>query len=348
MLLSPPGDAVRRMKHPQEDYAQALHSILVDQFTSPPSSTIVDIDGKGVHWHCSATRDDLSCRIACFDVRGPEYYTTFRRANEDMAVARTSNQIGTVDAASDWLDGSAVSELYARYAFVDASKHALSAISEHVGRAVPELVGAAELKHHGGDIYSLKFNDGDRSCLVSFYGKNAVPDARFAWDSCDLFKYQAADNDQLAGVLKRWVLDHAPPSAMRYEFPQFEIGSLADYYESGNPIEGEFIQSWDSIEEFYSEDWCTFSDSVLAMLRAMRDGGYDRQLRAGQSLSSLGLSRSRRHGLRKDQPCLWFDFGKSTMNVFAEFSGTTLKQHPIRFTPELRELLDSLVKHHVN
>lgn len=47
----------------------------------------------------------------------------------------------------------------------------------------------------------------------------------------------------------------------------------------------------------------------------MRERGYDRTLRAGQSLLTFIVSRSRRHGLRADQPRIVFDFHDNGMDV---------------------------------
>ncbi|MFL0094154.1 hypothetical protein V2574_05435 [Tenacibaculum maritimum] len=44
---------------------------------------------------------------------------------------------------------------------------------------------------------------------------------------------------------------------MTNQFPEIQFGLLAEYYEKGKGIKGEFIESWNSIEEFY----CSFSDS---------------------------------------------------------------------------------------
>ncbi|HVU14778.1 MAG TPA: hypothetical protein VHD90_26060 [Phototrophicaceae bacterium] len=46
---------------------------------------------------------------------------------------------------------------------------------------------------------------------------------------------------------------------------------------------------------------------MLDLMRELRQRGYDRQFRAGQSLWRFILSRSRQHGLRPDQPLLIFD-----------------------------------------
>jgi hypothetical protein len=78
------------------------------------------------------------------------------------------------------------------------------------------------------------------------------------------------------------------------------------------------------------------------MIHAMREAGYDRRLRAGQSMTSLGLSRSRRHGLLRDQPCIWLEFHHGAMNVHAKFAGVRWIGRPVDFTAEVRQLLDRL------
>jgi len=238
--------------------------------------------------------------IACFVSAGPEYYSNFNRDSTDIATARIASRDDTIAAVADWLDGHDLSAIHDRFPVVDKTKRALCRIRDDVLAAVPEGRQCCypELRHLIADIYHLRFRAKDRACEVSFYGKNEGPDARFSWGDCQLFEFQPDDNRTLAAVLKRWLCDRLQPSAMRTEFAWLKIGRLADYYENDRPLEGEFIQSWDYIEEFYRHGCFTFSDSVLAMIGAMRRAGYDRLLRAGQSMSCLGLSRSRRHGLR--------------------------------------------------
>jgi hypothetical protein len=302
----------------------------------------VSIAGAGVHWRCTAVRSDATCSISCYHHRIVEYYTSFERDSSKIATARTSDKQGTISAVADWLDGAALALLYDRYPFVDGRKRSLSLIRDTVVRSQPLLAQAAEISHQGADIYCLKFRAEDRACQISYYGKNDLPDAKFAWDQTELFEYQPSDHAQLARLLHRWVCDQAEPSQIRREFPFLQIGELADYYERGQRVEGEFLQSWDRIEEDYQRDRCQASEAVLSLIRAMRRAGYDRLLRAGRSLLSLGLSRSRRHGLRAGQPCLWFQFHDARMDVIADFAGVKLTGRPIEFTPDIQRLLDAL------
>jgi hypothetical protein len=333
------------MKYVEEEYAKELHRDLARRFAGTVPATEVSIEGAGVHWHCTAKRGPSSCSITCFDVGGPEYLTSFERDSETVAMGRTSSKVDTVNAVDDWLQGRQLSWLYGRFLFVDQTKRALVAIRDEMITRVPELVEAApsELKHDMCDIYYLWFRSADRSCQVSFYGNDEHPDAVFHWDQCELFRFQARDREHLAVILKRWLCDRAMPSALRTEFPEYEIGQLADNYEYGKPIEGEFIKSWDSIERFYGNMHFPFAPRVRSLIAQMRARNYDKSLRAGQSLWSLILSRSRRHGLRDNQPMIAFWFHNDGMNVYAKLDEEKKETFPeIELTAEIEALLKKL------
>ena len=133
------------------------------------------------------------------------------------------------------------------------------------------------------------------------------------------------------------------PSALRTEFPWVQIGELADYYERGKPIESEFLKSWDLIERFYDSLEFPFVPKVRGLIAQMRGRGYDKSLRAGQSLWSLILSRSRRHGLRDDQPRIAFWFRNDGMDVYTRIDGEKKVTYPeIAFTTDVDALLKQL------
>ncbi len=339
------------MKYPEEDTAKQLQQELVERFDS--RNTVISLTGRGVHWKYLTERGNSECSIACLHLLAreyiPQYCTAFVRKGDTLAIGRTTSRDETIDSVADWLDGMDTAYLHSKYDFVDRTKRALTKIRDAIKAEVPDLrdISNTTLHCHAGDIYSLRFRLDDRSCEVSFYGTNEHPDAKFSWDECHLFGFRADDISQLTAVLENWLCFRSTPSSMRVNFPWLQIGELADYYENGSPIEGEFIQSWDRIEDFYKEDWCKFSDSVLALIRAMRDAGYDRLLRAGQSMSSLGLSRARRHGLTRDQHRLWFHFHNSVMDVHADFSDPGLKNHPLEFTDDVQKLVKTLASYDI-
>jgi hypothetical protein len=326
------------MKNPEEDLVIDLYDTLTREFSSKP--TAISRDGAEV---CTVARDDSKCVISCFHSHA-EYYTEFIRASIEIATSRIPSKDDTIAAVRDWLDGQDLQVLYARYSFVDREKRALTRVRDDAITNAPELRTASpRLNNEWGNVYKLQFGAADRSCQVSFYGRDALPNARFSWDDCQLFQFQPDDNARLAAVLKRWICDGAKPSEMRYDFPWIDIGDLADYYERGAPIEGEFIHSWERIEKFYRlYCWCEFLESVLSMIHSMRAAGYHHLLRARQSHWSLVLSRSRRHGRRRGQPHIRFQFRNSVMDVRADFASIDLKDHPIQFTKEVQQLLDFL------
>ncbi|QDU41291.1 hypothetical protein Mal4_56570 [Maioricimonas rarisocia] len=302
------------MNFSAEDIARDLYGELMRRFGEMSPT----LEGQGLHWHCTAGRDDRDCRIHCHTMRDDcEYFTAFRQSCDVVAWSRISSRDDTLDAVADWLDGVDIPHMYERYRFVDAGKRKLSQIRDDVFAAEPDLppLCETELRQHAADIYSLYFRGSDRSCRVSYYGRNEWPDARFLWSGRQLLEYQPQDNTQLAAVLNAWIGETLAPSAMRRRFPWLTIGPVADYYEAGQPYEGECVMSWDAIEEFFDDERLPWADDVKQLVSAMRTHGYDRTLRAGQSLWSLVLSRSRRHGLRIDQPCIAFRFHRSGMTV---------------------------------
>ncbi len=67
-------------------------------------------------------------------------------------------------------------------------------------------------------------------------------------------------------------------------------------------LEAALVASWDSMVEFYA-DWVSsrWAGPLLELIGELRDAGYDRQLRAGQSMTTFVVSRSRVHGMQQDQ-----------------------------------------------
>ncbi|MCE9530741.1 MAG: hypothetical protein K8T89_06395 [Planctomycetes bacterium] len=333
------------MKYAEENHAKDLHHEMTWRFAESVPPTALTIDGAGVHWHCTARRGSNFCSIACFDSKGPEFLTSFKRDSDEAAIGRTSSLIDTVNAVDDWLQGQQLSGLYHRFHFVDDTKRALKNIRDDVLACLPDLAAIApsELQHRGCDIYDLWFIGADRSCRISYFGKNEFPDAFFYWDKCELFHFKVRDHNRLADVLNLWICFRVMPSVMRTDFPWIEIGELADYYEGGIPIEGEFVKSWDSIERFYGEINETFVLQVRKLIAKLREKGHDKLLRAGQSMWSLVVSRARRHGLRLNQPSITFWFLAEGMDVYINIKEPKkITYAKIEFTAEIEALLQTL------
>jgi hypothetical protein len=202
---------------------------------------------------------------------------------------------------------------------------------------------SSEIRHVGCDLFELWFNASDRSCRIYHYGRNQFPDAVFHWDGCELLRIRTGDTTRLAAMLEQWLCDQAMPSEMAADFPEAEVEPVARYYEEGRPVEGEFITSWDRIEHFYEELQFPCSGQVLSLIARIRQAGYDKTLRAGQSLWSLVVSRSRRHGLREDQPSITFTFTRNGMEVYSDVDRRErLFFSCLEFSPAVDDLLNSL------
>jgi hypothetical protein len=335
------------VKFAEEDYARELHQALSLKFAE------VTINGAGVHWQCKLKVGIRSCTVDCFEDRfnrripGPEYSTAFEENGEIVATGRAESISDAVSAISEWLAASSITNLQKRFAFVDKRKRELVALRDSVVGDFPELGPLAVLKNTTYDFHELNFRRGDRACRVYFYGKKNFSDAYFLWDECELFKFVADDPRKFALVLKRWIGDAAMPSSLRKEFPWIQIGDLAAYYEHGNPVEGEFLESWNKIETFYQRwgvQYFPVKGAVLDFISELRRRGYDKKLRAGQSLVFFILSRSRRHGLQEKQPHVVFRFqhhGGIEIDMYFE-SEEKLSVPKIGITPEIEKILDRL------
>jgi hypothetical protein len=157
------------------------------------------------------------------------------------------------------------------------------------------------------------------------------------------------ENPALFGeVLERWLCDGATPSALAREFACVQPEPLARYYEEGRPVEGEFLTSWDNIEEFYKGK-SPLSQKGRRLIANMREAGYDKVLRAGTSMWTLMVSRSRRHGLRDDQPWIAFAIGDDDMDVTVSIDGVeTFSGLEIAFTPRVDAMLKRLAEKEID
>jgi hypothetical protein len=334
------------MKYVEEAYAKNLHHTLSGEFARTSTFPQVSVEGRGVHWSCIAQLGERSCSIDCFDNHGPEYLVSFRRDTQVEAWGRTGWKPEIVEAVSAWLGGDEIDDLHDRFAFVDRQKRALSIIEAEAVRCCQELreLASSEIRHFSPDLHELWFNAKDRSCRISCSGKNENAVACFHWDECELFRIRTADAVRLAAMLGRWLCARAMPSEMSAEFPDAEIGPIARYYEEGRPVEGEFIMSWDYIERSGSYKGHPCEVQVLDMIARIRQAGYDRTLRAGTSLWSLVVSRSRRHGLRRGQPSIVFGFSEKGVKVYCYIDGEERLTLPrIEFSPQVDGLLKRLV-----
>lgn len=333
------------MDFPNEGYARHLEEALRAQLGQDGIVADTAASGAGVHWSCRVRVSGVECVTHCFDAGGPEYLTRFRRDGTTVAEGRTNDLSQTVRAVSAWLCTPVVDGLYERYPFVDKCKRSLVKVSEDLATELPAFPTSVtrELHPNGSDIWHMTLSAGDRACVLSFYGRNQFPDAEFTWDGCRLLQFNADDWRSFVRVFDLWVIQRAMPSAIRVAFPGLTFSRAAEFYESGQGIQGEFVESWDGVEKFFSQR-SGIGPQIVAFIQALRNRGFDSKFRAGQSLHTLILSRSRRHGLRQGQPYAAFDFYPDAtlcLSICGQ-GGTRKLKLPAAITPALDEELTRL------
>jgi hypothetical protein len=109
-------------------------------------------------------------------------------------------------------------------------------------------------------------------------------------------------------------------------------------------LEEDFLESWNRMEWFFGsgEIWPKTPD-VMEFIAMLRRTGYDRKLRAGQSLDIFMVSRSRKHGLRPEQPSIGFRIYEGKMTVYSRgLQAETFVENAATLSDRVRDLLDRL------
>jgi hypothetical protein len=350
----------------EELYAKQLHQELLHTFYggknivaakiaalfNRKNAVKVTVKGAGVHWHCRVAYGERYCDIHCFDVNqtnveytGPEYLITFVANDSKTAEGRTFNKKQTIEAVQYWLRNAPPDEMYSRFSFIDEEKRTLQRIRAEIIALYPELatIKQSEVVEEDFGSYTLWFKHINRSCNIDYHGYGPYPRFVFEWDDSRMFETSGADIGRLGYLVKKWVVDEEKPSVLKTAFTDVDFGKLVKYYEEGNGIEGEFMASWDDITQFYETIDIDQREQVGELIRVMRSKGFDKTLRAGTSLYSFILSRSRRHGLENEQHRIVFSFVfiKSKMEVRV-FPGETVLYDTIEYNDAIDGWLKTL------
>lgn len=106
--------------------------------------------------------------------------------------------------------------------------------------------------------------------------------------------------------------------------------------------------SWDVVELFFEDfDGDAHLEPLRALIVLLREEGFDTKLRAGQSLTTLMLSRSREHGLREGQSHLRFAAeADGQVKVEGLLDGTKHRFGPVpaTFGGRIQRAIESLAK----
>ncbi|WP_025665514.1 hypothetical protein [Aquimarina megaterium] len=178
-----------------------------------------------------------------------------------------------------------------------------------------------------GNESHIELKDKDRGCRIYPFYFSEIPIYEFEWDGCPIFKISSDDLKRQVKIIKSWVLERTMPSKMQDQFPEIELGELAKYYEKGEGIKGEFIESWNLTQETSINLFSIDSDQyhsekdAIRLIKEMRNIKLDELLRIGTRLSVFILSRARRHIVNENTPHIGIVFlGNSRMKIYSNLN----------------------------
>ncbi|MCO7185154.1 hypothetical protein NH341_06930 [Tenacibaculum sp. XPcli2-G] len=113
----------------------------------------------------------------------------------------------------------------------------------------------------------------------------------------------------------------------------------------------DFIESWNSVEEFYSsfsDDWSSSREDAVKLIKKMRELGLDEKVRAGQSLWYFLLSRNINHGLDKEPHIQITFLGNNKMNIKSNFDGEEIRQESeVDYNGYLEKMINKLLEQEI-
>jgi len=346
----------------EEACARELFRELADRFEDSATGTTVTIAGGNILWKVIVTRERRACEVSVFIESALVYIVSLEEGGDLVGTATTADTQEVATVVDAWLHGDAYEFLHDAYPFVELHEKVLAGL---LGEAVvlsPELhtTGEHRISRNSWFSFRLVISVGDRECRA-FSGSNVspLPTVSFTADGSDMMSLELTGlaRECFPGTIRRWLLDRAMPSDIHREFPLVKLGPLVPYYEEGRLMEGEFIVSWDMVEEgvrrwnalgeragAHNRDFFCIWERIGRFVALLREAGYDRCLRAGTAVTYFIVSRSRHYGLRAGQPSITFWLPEDRMDVITDNRSTPALSLPrAELTPEVRALLDDLV-----
>jgi hypothetical protein len=242
--------------------------------------------------------------------KGAEYNIYFYNSNEEITSGRTFDKFEAIASIKDWFAYPNLEVMYAKYAFIDKKKRRLNEIQQKIIAYHPEIIQSVKIDLKTDIVFCHLFLfSSNRHVEIYFYGYNDNPTFVFYWSDVKVFDFENIKFEEMLLLMIHWIYHLTMPSVLQKEFPQLDFGKLVFYFEQGKGLEGQFIQSWDFTEEFYTSlRDVPIKYKVLDLIKEMRKRGFDKTLRAGNAMYDLVLSRSAKHGLRREQSFISFMF----------------------------------------
>ena len=333
----------------QEKIAKSLYVELTDYISNKELKVESELEGTGVHWNCICESGNAKASIYCCDpsyIRdnkgyNEEFIVSFFLEDSEISCGRSYSRKKVIESVENWLLNKLKSELYINFPFVDKGIRMIKELEENWLISYPNLENTNRvIDNQGSGIIRFEITNDDRACWFITTGENKELLIGFSIDQCMLFE-SIAKNEEIAEVLSRFLIKKENLSNLSKEFNWVISNDLVKAYENGNGIEGEFIDSWNSITAFYKEINGDYINDVLSFISDLRSKGFDKTLRAGQSLYTFILSKSRRHGLTENQKFLAFSFQRNKM-IIRNDKNEEMNFNKIELNSEVENLLNTL------
>ena len=272
-----------------------------------------------------------------------DFYTVLCERNKEIASSRTDSMEQTVDLIFHFMEGEKLVELYQRYDFVDRKKRKLALLQTVVNDVYPEMKEIA-VNRIVEDILSypeLEFEDGERLCRIHFHASKEYPRWIYFWNGTRIFEISNPYDAINAQIAMRWVLEKVRPSELNMDYPEIDTGKLAQFYEKGKGLEGEFTLSWEeSIKNLKQGE---HHEKVLKLFEQFENAGYYQLFRTNFNLWTLVMTRSKKKLKLSDQPFISIRFyeNKSEVSV-KDIHGTLHRFEEIELTSEMKRIIQEL------
>lgn len=342
----------------EKKIAKSLFSDIKIYFENFDIKPIIELDGDGVHWNCVLKMDEYEASIYSCDIsyhpdekgRTEEFIVSYIQKREEVSCGRTSNRDKLIKSVEIWLNYKSKEQLYNKFEFVDHDLRFFQKQESDWIYKFPELGRTSRiLEYQGSGTVRYEISYDDRSCWSTGIGEKGEAYFGFSWDGCTLFETETI-REETAEVLKRYLIDKETLSFLNKEFSNIPTNNLTECYEKGEGIKGEFVESWNSILQFYAdfpEKWLPCKNEIIMLIHGLIDQGFDQTIRAGKSWTKLILSRSRRHGLSEDSPFVAFEFWNNKIQITTG-KGEIVELNSIQIDQRILGLIKELENKEIN
>ncbi|MBL0316247.1 MAG: hypothetical protein IPP69_10870 [Flavobacteriales bacterium] len=305
---------------------------------------------SGAYSSCEVKNSTRTCHIYINKIETEsqhqtslDFYTVLGERNKEIASAKTDSMEHMVNLIFDFIEGENLIELYRRYDFVDRKKRKLILLQTLINDVYPAMKEIA-VNRIVEDILSypeLEFEDGERLCRIHYHASKEFPRWIYFWNGTRIFETSNPHDAINAQIAMRWVLEKVRPSELNMDYPEIDTGKLAQFYEQGKGLEGEFTLSWEeSIKNLKQGE---HHEKVRKLFKQFEKAGYYQLFRTNANSWTFVMTRSKKNLKLSDQPFISFRFyeNKSEVSV-KDIHGTLHRFEEIELTSEMKRIIQEL------